>query len=222
MIAVGLCDPGCGKGGGQVLHEPLWETEPALVHASTTERNWLCKCFQFDTEWGSSTLLCVRAWRLCAVLCVCCCVVRRPMHVWVWKIKRHFPMWNSRFKSRQNDTGMSHCMPSFASQLQHSLSSNGLLLFSWSPFWKSPFPKRRRNVASITSLFLIWANINTFILICTRSFAVELIGSSQPIYDNGSSPHSGAGSIKCFQNDISLMALLTRPRSSAKLNFDEW
>lgn len=55
-----------------------------------------------------------------------------------------------------------------------------------------------------------------------QSFAAKLIGSSQPIYDRGSSPRSGAGSIKCIQNDISLTALLTRPCSSAKLNFDEW
>lgn len=55
-----------------------------------------------------------------------------------------------------------------------------------------------------------------------QSFAGKLIGSSQPIYDRGSSPRSGAGSIKCIQNDISLTALLTRPCSSAKLNFVEW
>lgn len=55
-----------------------------------------------------------------------------------------------------------------------------------------------------------------------RSFAAELIGSSQPIYDRGSSPRSGVGSIKCIQNDISLTALLTRPCSLAKLNFDKW
>lgn len=55
-----------------------------------------------------------------------------------------------------------------------------------------------------------------------RSFAVELIGSSQPIYDRGSSPRSGVGSIKCLQNDISLTALLTRPSSLAKLNLNKW
>lgn len=46
-----------------------------------------------------------------------------------------------------------------------------------------------------------------------RSFAVELIGSTQPIYDRGSSLRLGAESIKCIQNDISFMALLTRPHS---------
>lgn len=33
MIAVGLSDPGSGKGAGQVLREPLWETKQALVPA---------------------------------------------------------------------------------------------------------------------------------------------------------------------------------------------
>lgn len=33
MIAVGLSDPGSGEGAGQVLHEPLWDTEQALLPA---------------------------------------------------------------------------------------------------------------------------------------------------------------------------------------------
>lgn len=178
-----------------------------------------------STQNGAHRLCFVFVRGVCALFVVL--FVCRPMHVWAWKIKRHLQMWNSRFKSRQNETGMSCYMSSFASQLQRSLSSNGLLLVSWSPFWKSPFPKppalkskRRCNVATITSLFLIWAAINTFIQMRARSFAAELIGSSQPIYDRGSSPRSGVGSIKCIESNISLTVLLTCPRSSAKLNFD--
>jgi len=33
MIAVGLSDPGSGKGAGQVLCEPPWDTEQALAPA---------------------------------------------------------------------------------------------------------------------------------------------------------------------------------------------
>lgn len=33
MIAVGLSDPGSGKGAGQVLREPPWDLEQALLPA---------------------------------------------------------------------------------------------------------------------------------------------------------------------------------------------
>lgn len=33
MIAVGLSDPGSGEGAGQVLREPPWDTEQALLPA---------------------------------------------------------------------------------------------------------------------------------------------------------------------------------------------
>lgn len=57
------------------------------MYASTAERNWLCRCFQFDTEWSSSTLwgrlLCICALHLCLFVyfvrkcawpCTCLCV----------------------------------------------------------------------------------------------------------------------------------------------------
>lgn len=52
-----------------------------------------------------------------------------------------------------------------------------------------------------------------------RSFAAELIGSSQLIHDRCFSPYAGVGRIKCIQNGVSLM-LFTHPL--VKLNFDKW
>ena len=68
------------------------------MHASTAERNWLCRCFQFDTEWGSSTLrghfafvsvhshfvlVCVYFAHECAWVCVGKIKGGTSVHMWV-------------------------------------------------------------------------------------------------------------------------------------------
>lgn len=138
MIAVGLCDPGDGKGGGQVLHEPLWETKQALVLASTAEKNWLCKCFQFDTEWSSSTLLCVCALVCALFVCLTVHVCERLTEVWTCIFGYTCicePVWNSFFKWRPNYPKMSI--------LPYSVCSDGCYL-SADPFCKSPFSSPSR------------------------------------------------------------------------------
>lgn len=69
MIALGLSDPGSGKGAGQVLREPLWETEQALVPADARlhgrEELAFASAFNSTQNGGSSTALCVCSPRLC-------------------------------------------------------------------------------------------------------------------------------------------------------------
>lgn len=90
MIAVGLSDPGSGKGAVQVLREPLWETKQALVPADARlhgreELALQTLSIRHRMELIYFALFLCTAFVLLCVFCVhnhaCVCVC-------VWKIKR--------------------------------------------------------------------------------------------------------------------------------------
>lgn len=80
MIAVGLSDPGSGKGAGQVLREPLWDTEQALLPADARlhgREELALQMLSIRHRMGliyfaRTFRFCVRALAFCACLCVFC------------------------------------------------------------------------------------------------------------------------------------------------------
>lgn len=95
MIALGLSDPGSGEGAGQVLREPPWDSERALLPADARlhGREKLAlqmlsirhrmELIYFVGTFCVCVCVCVRVCVFAYSICVCVICVRVSVHVYV-------------------------------------------------------------------------------------------------------------------------------------------